>query len=56
MKDDRIYLEHILRCISRIEEYTASGRDSFLAAPILQDATLRSLKAMGGGPRVQNQC
>ena len=41
MKDDRVYLEHIIRCISRIEEYTAGGRESFLSSPIVQDATLR---------------
>lgn len=29
MKDDRVYLRHILRCISRIEEYTVGGRESF---------------------------
>ena len=26
MKDDRIYLEHILECIARIEQYTHAGR------------------------------
>ena len=40
MKDDRVYLKHILRCISRIEEYTSSGREEFLASSIVQDATL----------------
>lgn len=29
MKDDRVYLKHILRCVARIEEYTAGGRESF---------------------------
>ena len=46
MKDDRVYLEHILRCISKVEEYTASGRDDFLASSIVQDATLRNLQTM----------
>jgi len=46
MKDDRVYLEHILRCIARIEEYTAGGRESFFSCEIAQDATLRNLQTM----------
>lgn len=46
MKDDRVYLEHILRCISRIEEYTAAGRESFFSSHLVQDATLRNLQTM----------
>ena len=34
MKDDRVYLGHILRCIARIEEYTVEGRDKFFASPL----------------------
>ena len=30
MKDDRVYLKHILRCIARIQEYTQGGRERFL--------------------------
>ena len=37
MKDDRVYLQHILRCIARIEEYTAGGRESFFASHLIQD-------------------
>ena len=37
MKDDRVYLGHILRCIARIEEYTAKGRDKFFASPLVQE-------------------
>lgn len=46
MKDDRVYLKHIVRCITRIEEYTATGREGFLSSPIAQDATLRNLQTM----------
>ena len=46
MKDDRVYLEHILRCIARIEEYSAAGRIHFFSSPIAQDATLRNLQTM----------
>lgn len=32
MKDDGVYLKHVLRCIARIEEYTAAGRESFFSS------------------------
>ena len=46
MKDDRVYLLHILDCIQRIEEDTAAGRDRFLATHTLQDAVLRNLQTL----------
>ena len=46
MKDDRVYLAHILRCISRIEEYVAGGREVFSSSPLVQDAVLRNLQTM----------
>jgi uncharacterized protein with HEPN domain len=46
MRDDAIYLRHILECIGRIEEHTAVGRPAFFASHTLQDATLRNLQTM----------
>ena len=46
MKDDIIYLRHILECIVRIEEHVVAGRDTFFASHTLQDATLRNLQTM----------
>lgn len=46
MKDDRVYLLHILECIRRIEEDTADGQDAFLASHTLQDAVLRNLQTL----------
>jgi uncharacterized protein with HEPN domain len=46
MKDDSLYLRHILECIRRIDEHAASGRESFLASHTLQDATLRNLQTL----------
>lgn len=46
MKDDRIYLKHILRCIARIEEYTAGGRDSFFSSHLIQDGVIRNLQTL----------
>jgi uncharacterized protein with HEPN domain len=46
VKDDRVYLKHILRCVARIEEYTRGGREMFLSTSIVQDATLRNLQTL----------
>lgn len=46
MKDDRLYLEHILECIERVERYIAKGRETFLADTMVQDATLRNLQIL----------
>ena len=35
MKDDGVYLQHILRCISRIDEYTATGRETFFSSHLI---------------------
>ena len=46
MKDDTVYLRHILECIQRIEENVAGGREQFLSSHTLQDAALRNLQTM----------
>ena len=46
MKDDTVYLRHILERIRRIEEDTAVGRDRFLQSHTHQDAVLRNLQIM----------
>ncbi len=46
MKDDRVYLLHILECIRRIEEDTVRGKASFLSSHTLQDAALRNLQTL----------
>ena len=51
MKDDRIYLRHILRCIARIEEYTVEGRDKFFAAYLVQDGVIRNLQTLAESSR-----
>lgn len=47
MKDDRIYLEHILEALDRIQQYTADGRDAFMASSMIQDAVVRNLEIVG---------
>jgi uncharacterized protein with HEPN domain len=46
VKDDRVYFKHILRCIARIEEYTAAGRESFFSSHLIQDGVIRNLQTL----------
>ena len=46
MKDDRVYLSHVLRCIARIEGYTAGGRSAFFASHLIQDGVIRNLQTL----------
>ena len=46
MKDDEVYLRHILEMIHRVEENSRQGKDAFLASHTLQDAVLRNLHTM----------
>jgi uncharacterized protein with HEPN domain len=46
VKDDAIYLRHVLEAIRRIEENTASGHAAFMSSHTLQDAVLRNLQTM----------
>lgn len=44
--NDLTFLEHILGCIARIGEYTASGQPTFLASTMVQDAVIRNLQTL----------
>lgn len=46
MKDDSVYLKHVLRCIARIEEYSAAGRETFFSSPLIQDGVIRNLQTL----------
>ena len=45
MKDDTLYLRHILDAIGRILSYTAAGREAFRLKT--QDAVIRNLQVIG---------
>jgi len=48
MKRDRIYIEHILQCILRIEEYTRGVKaEDFKDEYLLQDGCIRQLEVIG---------
>ena len=46
MKDDAFYLRHVLECIRRVEEDTASGVEVFRTSRVTQDAVLRNLQVL----------
>jgi uncharacterized protein with HEPN domain len=47
MKDQRVYLHHILDAAGRIEEYGSPGRDVFFSSNLHQDAAIRQLAIIG---------
>lgn len=47
MKDDSIYLVHILECIGQIGEYTIDGREEFIKSRLIQDAVIRNIEIIG---------
>jgi uncharacterized protein with HEPN domain len=47
VKDDRVYLGHIRDAIQDIQQYTAAGRDAFMADRMRQDAVIRKFEIIG---------
>ncbi len=48
MKDDLAYIDHILRSIRKILEYTKnSGKKAFEEDTLLQDAVIRNIEIIG---------
>jgi uncharacterized protein with HEPN domain len=47
MRDDGVYLNHILDAITRIESYTSKGKEFFFRENIVQDAVIRNLEIIG---------
>lgn len=46
MKSQRVYLEHILHCIRRIQSDSSGGKNAVFINPTLQDAILRNLQIL----------
>ena len=47
-KDPKIFIEHILESIARIEEYTKeTTKDEFLSSEKTQDAVIRRIEVIG---------
>lgn len=51
MKDDRLYVTHVLDCIDRIEKYTTEGQASFFRSDLIQDAVARNLQTLAESVR-----
>ena len=47
MKDDRLYLHHMLERCRRITRFIRAGRETFLASEELQDAVIRNVEVIG---------
>jgi uncharacterized protein with HEPN domain len=46
VKDDGVYLQHVLRCIARIEAYAGAGRETFFSSSLVQDGVIRNLQTL----------
>ena len=46
MKDDRLYIQHVLDCIMRIDRYCQNGEEVFRKSELIQDAVLRNLQTL----------
>jgi uncharacterized protein with HEPN domain len=47
MKNDKLYLTHILECITNIETYLPNGKQDFFSSKLIQDAVIRNLEVIG---------
>jgi uncharacterized protein with HEPN domain len=46
VRDDRIYIHHILDCVRRIDRYCQKGEEDFRGSELIQDAVLRNLQTL----------
>ncbi len=47
MKDDRLYLHHMLERCHRITRFIAPGKEAFQQSEVLQDAVIRNVEVIG---------
>jgi uncharacterized protein with HEPN domain len=47
VKDDRLYLHHMLERCRRIARFIGPGRDTFMSSEELQDAVIRNIEVIG---------
>jgi uncharacterized protein with HEPN domain len=46
VKSQRAYVQHVIECVGRIAEDSATGRDAVFASHTLQDAIVRNLQVL----------
>jgi uncharacterized protein with HEPN domain len=47
VKDDRLYLHHMLERCDRITRFVVPGREAFMESEELQDAVIRNVEVIG---------
>ncbi len=47
MKDDRLYLHHMLERCQRIGRFIRPGKEAFMASEEMQDAVIRNIEVIG---------
>ena len=55
MKDDRVYLQHIVDAIEQIESYVSVGQMVFMVTSHWQDAVIRQLEIVGEATKQLSQ-
>ena len=56
MKDDRLYVQHVLDCVRRIDRYCQDGAEAFRGSELIQDAVLRNLQTLAEStPRIADR-
>ncbi len=51
MRDERVYLDHILERITMTETFTADGHEIFMQSQVIQEAVIRNFEVMGEAAR-----
>ncbi len=46
LEKDKVYIEHILECINKINQYTSDNKEKFVSDDLVQDGVLRRLQTM----------
>jgi uncharacterized protein with HEPN domain len=47
MRDDKVYLEHIIESIDYIASFVLVGKEEFYKSRLIQDAVIRNLEIIG---------
>lgn len=55
MKNDEVYLRHILECIESIESYAPNRKSDFFISKLMQDAVIRNLEVIGEATKCISQ-
>ena len=45
-KDNTVYIEHMMTCIQKINEYTEESKEKFFNSTLIQDAVIRNLQVL----------